>query len=84
MLELVQQLAARLAVCVVEVDMSVPRRDQESRRGARGEGDGGYGLGGILSELELARHVGGACDEPLVFGKLEVQLTRKTRLTKAS
>jgi hypothetical protein len=30
----------------------------------------------------LAGHVGGVCDRQLVLGKLEVQLTRKTRLTK--
>lgn len=71
-------------MCVVEVNMSVPRRDQQSRRRARRESDGGDGLCGVLSELELAGHVGDVCDELLVFGKLEVQLTRKTRLTKIS
>ena len=77
MLELLQQLAARLAVCVVEVNMSIPRRDQQSRRCARRECDGGYRLGGILSELELAGHVGGVCDRKLVFSKLKVQQPAK-------
>ena len=72
MLKLLQQLAARLAVCVVEVNMSVPRRDQQSRWGARGECNFRYGLGRVLGELELAGHVGDVCDESLVFGQLEV------------
>lgn len=84
MLELLQQLAARLGVCVVEVNISVPRGHEQSRRGAGRECDGGNGLCGVLRELKLAGHVGDVCDESLVFGKLEVQLTRKTQLTKTS
>lgn len=54
MLELLDELTARLGEGVVEIDIAIPRRHQQARRRAGGKGDGGDGIGGVLGKLKLA------------------------------
>ena len=55
MLILLDQLSTLLfgTMCIIQVDVSIPRGYQESRRRIWSEFQGGYGVGGGVQKLEL-------------------------------